>query len=168
MIFKGRSMGEYVFGIIGAAAVIGIMENLVPQNGKTKNYMRLVTALCLLCLVIKPLSAVAQTLPALFSDAVEELAEEEDVTRSEYEAILEGEIADTVRAELRGAITEALEMRFGVTDCEVGVSLVRTDGELRAERAVITLMGKDIFKDPYAIEDYFGGLLGCECVVVVG
>ena len=161
-------MGEYVLGIIGAAAVIGIMENIVPQNGKTKSYMRLITALCLLCLVVKPLGSMLDSLPALVADATEQIAEGSEAARDEYEKILEGEITDTVREQLSAAIESELETEFKVQNCEVGVALVRVDGELRIQRAVITLMGRDIFKDPYAIEEHFGELLGCECVVVIG
>ena len=161
-------MGEYVLGIIGAAAVIGIMENIVPQNGKTKSYMRLITALCLLCLVAKPLGSVLDSLPALFADATEQIAEGGEAARGEYEKILEGEIMDTVREQLRIAVKSELETEFKVQNCEVGVALVRVEGELRTQRAVITLMGRDIFKDPYAIEAHFEELLGCECVVVIG
>ena len=161
-------MGEYILGIIGAAAVIGIMESILPQNGKTKQYMRLITGLCLLCLVIKPLGTVLDALPTLFSEATENLAETENAARTEYEQILDGEITDTVRDTLRDAIMSELSTRFGVKNCEVGLSLICVEGELRVERAVITLMRTDIFKDPYAIENYFSDLLECQCVVVVG
>ena len=90
------------------------------------------------------------------------------VIETEYERILDGEIADTVRDTLRDALKSELVTRFGVKNCEVGLSLVRVQGELRVSRAVITLMGADIFKDPYVIENYFSDLLGCQCVVVVG
>ena len=155
-------------GIIGAAAVIGIMEGILPQNGKTKQYMRLITGLCLLCLVIKPLGSVLEALPTLFAQATEDLAESENAARAEYERILDGEIADTVRDTLRDALKSELVTRFGVKNCEVGLSLARVQGELRVSRAVITLMGADIFKDPYVIENYFSDLLECQCIVVVG
>ena len=161
-------MGEYVLGIIGAAAVIGIMENIVPQNGKTKSYMRLITALCLLCLVVKPLGSVLDSLPALFAGATEQIAEGSEAARDEYEKILEGEITDTVREQLRAAVKSELESKFKVENCEVGIALGRVDGELRVQRTVITLMGRDIFKDPYTIEEHFGELLECECMVVIG
>ena len=58
--------------------------------------------------------------------------------------------------------------RFSVNDCEVGVALAREGEELHLARVIITLSGKDVFKNPYTIEEHFATLLGCECVVVVG
>ncbi len=155
-------------GIVGAAAVIGVMEGLLPAGGKNRIYMRLVTGLCLLCLVVRPLSTVAEALPSFFHNAVGELTAEDEDRRAEYGAILEGEITEAVREQLRAAVERELAERFDVTRCEVGVSLCRAEGELKVERAVITLLGKDIFKDPYTIEAHFGELLGAECVVVIG
>ena len=60
-------------GIVGAAAVIGMMEAILPQSGKTQNYMRLITALCLLCLVIRPLGEAMESLPDLFGEVSESL-----------------------------------------------------------------------------------------------
>ena len=161
-------MEGYILGLVGAAAVMGIVESLVPQNGKTKHYVRLITALCMICLIVKPMTEMAEVLPDFFAEAIEGVADNEDIARSEYEAILEGEIVDTVRKELATAIQNELATRFNVTHCEVGVSLVGINGELRAEQVVVTLMGKDIFKDPYAIENYLSHLLSCNCIVVVG
>ena len=161
-------MEGYILGLVGAAAVVGIVESLVPPNAKTKRYVQLVTALCMVCLIVKPLASVASVLPDFFTEAIGEVTGDEQAARGEYEAILEGEITETVRNELVAAIGARLTERFRVTRCEVGVSLERVDGELRVGQVVVTLMGKDIFKDPYAIEDYLSDLLGCECIVVVG
>ncbi len=160
-------MGQYVYGIIGAAAVIGVMESILPKGGKTKQYMKLITALCLLCLVIKPVGSFLDALPDLLAEGFEELSEG-TAARDEYEAILAGEIEEAVRDQLCGAITGELSTRFSVSNCEVGVALSREDGALTVRRVVITLMGKDIFKNPYEIEEYFGALLDCECIVAVG
>ena len=160
-------MGRYVMGIIGASAVIGIMDAMVPQNGKTKSYMRLIMALCLLCLVVRPLGNAMASIPAIFGSMIE-VQENEDAVQQEYEDILEGNIQETVRQQLCEVVKSQLKTRFSVENCEVGVSFFRENGELRVARVIITLMGKDIFKNPYVIEDYLVDLLNCECDVVVG
>ena len=156
-----------MLGIIGAAAVIGIVETIAPHNGKTAGYMRLIAALCLLCVVIKPLGSAVTQIPELFekmTDAAYEGSEE----RREYEDILTGEVEQIVRESVVGALKEQLRLQFGVENCEIGVSLAREGQGFRVEKAVVTLMGKDIFRDPYAIEAYVGDLLGCECATVIG
>lgn len=160
-------MGQYVYGIIGAAAVIGVMESILPKSGRTRQYMRLITALCLLCLIVKPIGTFLDTLPSLLSDEMEGIAEGGG-SRDGYESILDGQIEAVVRDELCAAVKEELSEHFSVGNCEVGATLVSTDGTPTLCRVVITLFGKDVFKNPYAIEEYFSDLLGCECIVTVG
>ena len=154
-------------GIVGAAAVAGIAEHIAPQEGRLRGAVRLLSALCILCLVITPAKGVLEALPDLFAD-LSEIGEGEAASRSEYEAILEGQIRETVQDELCLAVEKELAARFSVTRCEVGVMLTRADGELRVEKVVVTLLGNDIFKNPHAIEDYFSNLLSCPCIVTVG
>ena len=160
-------MGQYVYGIIGAAAVIGVMESILPKSGRTRQYVRLITALCLLCLVVKPIGSFLESLPALLEDGMAGITEGVGV-RDEYETILSGQIEAVVRDELCAAVREELSARFSIESCEAGATLTRTDGVLSVSRVVITLFGKDVFKNPYAIEEYFSDLLGCECIVTVG
>ena len=160
-------MGQYVYGIIGAAAVIGVMEGILPKGGRTRQYIRVITALCLLCIVIKPVGSFLEVLSSLLQDGMESL-DEGLAVRDEYEAILEGQIESVVRDELRAAICDEMSERFSIGNCEVGASLVRKDGVLSVDRVVITLFGKDVFKNPYEIEEYFSDLLDCECIVTVG
>lgn len=160
-------MGQYIFGIVGATAVIGVMESLLPKGSKTGAYMKLITSLCLLCLIIKPMGAFLDALPDRLVTGLEAVTDDA-AARSEYEAILEGEITAAVREQLCDAVKSELFTRFSVSNCEVGAALERREGALAVTRVVITLMGKDIFKDPYAIEKYIGALLDCECIVTVG
>ena len=162
-------MHQYIMGLVGAAAIIGIAENLLPSGAKSTPYIKLIAGLCLLCLAIGPVSMALDSLPELVTGRVEELAEGgEDVARGEYESILNGQLEAAVREQLCTAIERQLVEKFRVTSCEVGVEL-RADTEgMEPVRVMITLMGRDIFRDPYVIEAYIGDLLECECVVVIG
>jgi hypothetical protein len=86
-------MGQYVMGIVGAAAVIGIMDAMIPQNGKTKGYMRLVAALCLLCLVVRPLGDVMESLPSLMG-SVGELVDENGAESVLWRMFTKDDMAD--------------------------------------------------------------------------
>ena len=156
-----------MLGIIGAAAVIGIVESIAPHNAKTAGYMKLITSLCLLCVVIKPLSGAVTQIPALFEKMTEAVAEDGEARR-EYEEILQGEMEEAVRGGLSDGLREQLRSQFGIENCEIGIALERTDGTFHVTRVIITLTGKDIFRNPHTVEAYVKELFECECVVVIG
>ena len=158
-------MGEYIKGIVVSAAVFGLLGRLIPWE-KTGRDVKLLTSLCLLCLLIKPVGAAISAVPELFSQ-MSEIAEEGEASREKYQGILEGEIQKTVQQQLKDAVAEELKARFGISNCEVGVALTREEGELKVDRLVVTLMGKDIFKNPHEIEDHFQALFSCPCIVVI-
>lgn len=158
-------MGEYIKGIVVSAAVFGLVGRLIPW-GKTGRDVKLLASLCMLCLMIRPVGEAISAVPELLSQ-MSEIAEAGDASRGQYQKILEGEIQKNVQQQLRDAVAEELKARFGVSNCEVGVSLIKEAEALKVERLVVTLMGKDIFKNPHEIEAYFEDLFACPCIVVV-
>ncbi len=159
-------MKEYIMKVVGAAILLGISEQLLPPNAKLRSYIRLFGSLCLLLILIAPLGRVIASLPDWFDEGFSTLeASEGDV--SEYEKILEGTVKETVQKELSAALLRKLTDEFGVSEeTRVGVSF--EDGTpLRVKKVLITVSGKDMFRNPYEMEEAVTALLGCECVVVV-
>ena len=158
-------MGEYVLNVVGVALAVGILEELLPNEYGSKVYVRLLTGLCLLLVMLAPVGSLLRALPDMFSEyeAIEEGAD------NEYERILSESLGEQVREQLAAAVRRDLSSRFGVNSerAEVGIMLGGGD-TLSVSRLVITLRGADILKDPYEIEDYFSRLLDCECAVIVG
>ena len=149
-------MSAYVYGIICAAIAIGVTESLVPESAKTRPYLKLIFGLALLLVTVRPLGELVSLLPDLGSDISSNLFD-----GSEY-----AEIADEALGEAyKDGIKAELESSFGLSDFEVGVIM----GEDRhPTRIVITLTGKDVFRNPYKIEEHIGGAFKCECIVVIG
>ncbi len=158
-------MGEYVLNVVGVAFCVGILEELLPDGYGSKAYIRLLTGLCLLLVMLAPVGSLLRALPDVFS---EYSAIEEDVD-DQYEKILSESLGESVRTELIKAVKRDLSSRFGVNGerTDVGIML-DGEGAFTVSRLVITLRGVDILKDPYEIEDYFARLLSCECAVIVG
>ena len=158
-------MGEYILSVVGAAFCVGLLEELLPSEFGTKAYLRLLTGLCLLAIMLAPVGRSLADLSDLFGE-LSFLEEEEE---NEYERILRENLGETVRGELCEAVRRDLREKFGVKNerTEIGVQL--SEGEtLSVARVVITLKGSDILKNPYEIEEYFGELLSCECRVRAG
>ena len=149
-------MSGYIYGLICVAAAIGIAEALVPESAKTRPYLKLIFGLALLLVVVRPLGELVRALPR-----VGDMLTVEDSETENYEEIADGALADAYKK----GISDELEAAFGLSNFEVGVML---DGEKRPQKVTVTLMGKDIFRDPYKIEAHIGGAFGCECIVVTG
>ena len=159
-------MGAYVMGVVGVSLCVGILEEILPSSYGSKTYVRLLTGLCLLAVMIAPVGKVLQALPDVFSE-LEAVDEAEDMGR--YHEILKDSLSETVREQLATAVKEDLAEMFGVKAdrTDVGVML-KGEETLSVARLVITLRGADIMKNPYEIEEYFEKRLSCECIVVSG
>ena len=149
-------MSGYIYGVICASLAIGVAEILVPENAKSRPYLKLLFGLALMLVIVKPLGGLISSLPELSSELFE----------SELDADEYAEIADEQLSEAYGkGIAANLEESFGLSDFEVGVLV----GEDRRPASVtVTLMGKEIFRNPYKIEEHVSHAFGCPCVVVVG
>ena len=156
-------MGEYILSVVGAAFCVGLLEELLPSEFGTKVYLRLLTGLCLLAIMLAPVGRCLAGVTELLG----ELSFLEEEQENEYEHILRENLGEAVKGELVAAVRRDLAARFGVKNekTEVGVQLGGEEG-ISVERLVITLRGSDILKNPYEIEEYFGKLLDCECRVL--
>lgn len=149
-------MGRYVYGLICASLALGALELLIPENAKTRPYVRLIFGLAMVLAVAKPMGQLVAVLPELIYEVKEEELEAEG-----YEEMSEQQLC---RAYKEGAMA-ALKEKFGLKSFEVGVSV----GEDRKpSKITVTLMDGDIFRNPYKIEEYVTDTFGCECVTVIG
>ena len=97
----------------------------------------------------------AELMPAVGEEIFEPIKEDSYVQLSDKH--LSSAYAEGISADLRSS--------FGLSDFSVGVVL---DGEGKPQRVAVTLFGKDIFKNPYAIEERISKAFSCECTVTVG
>lgn len=149
-------MSAYIYGMICASLAIGVAELLIPENAKTRPYLKLIFGLALLLVIVKPIGKLAEMLPEL-GDKI--FSQEFD--GGEYEEIADGQLAEAYRK----GIAAELEATFGLNDFEVGVLMGE---DRRPTRVTVTLMGADIFRNPYKIEEHIASTFGCECLTVIG
>ncbi len=150
-------MNGYIVGIVSAALAIGVAECLIPENAKTKKYLGLLFSLCLLLAVVKPVGSFVLELP----DFIDGLLYPNESEEEHYLEITEGEISEAYREKIK----EHLAAKFNLTDFSVGVKM--GEGHI-AETVTVTLMGRDIFKNPRLIENYVKEVTGVQCIVIVG
>lgn len=149
-------MNAYVYGLICASLAIAVTELLIPENAKTRPYLKLIFGLAMLLTVIKPIGSSLELMPQL-----DQIISDDIGVTEEYEKIADGCLAEAYR----DAITAELEHSFGLSDFEVGVTM---GDDPRPAQVTVTLMGVDIFRNPYVIEQHISNAFECRCITVIG
>ena len=148
-------MRDYVYGIICVSVAIGVAELLIPENMKTKPYLKLIFGLAMLLVTVKPLGELVNLIPQIGESFFEESIENED-----YSEIATEQLAQAYKA----GISKDLETSFGLSDFDVGVVLE----DNKPVKITVVLMGSDIFRNPYKIEEHIKNAFGCECITLIG
>lgn len=160
-------MRQYMMNVIGVAILAGLADQLISEKGRLREHVRLLLGLCLILVMLAPLGSALSSLPTQLENGMAAL--EDASGGGEYDKILEGTLKEAVRQELVAALTEELEQEFGVNADTVRIGISFEEGEpLRLKKVLVTLTGRDIFRNPYTMEETLASLLGCECVVVIG
>lgn len=160
-------MREYLMSLIMAALTVGLIGVLVPErdSGGIRRYVTFAGSLCVLILLISPvvraLDFVGELTDGGFDISFENNTEQYEEQFKQYISSLSEE---SMGAELVSVICEKFDISG--EECHVKVDTYEADGEPAIGRVTVILSGKAIFRDPYEIEQYITGLLGCECSVV--
>ena len=160
-----RNMSGYVYSIVCIAAAGGIVCVVSPDSG-IKKHLKLVCALCLLCVMIAPTSNFINSLRDVFDiDGTGLLGESDGEVRDAYESIynryLEGGYSDNIGE----AVKDVLYEKMGVSkeNCRMLVQLSEKDGVREIRKITVILSGANVFKDPDQIKNTVFETFGCEC-----
>ena len=165
-------MSGYIYSIVCASAAIGIVCVISPE-GSVKKHLRLVCALCLLCILIGPMSGVINDVKGFLSEEGEALLDEisGEALRGEYENIYEKYLENGYENNVGQAVKSSLLDRFGIpeSECRVNVEFADKNGDGIKEPSKITVIfsGSSVFRDPKEIKFFVSELVGCECVCAV-
>lgn len=149
-------MSGYVYGLICASFALGALELIIPESAKTRPYVRLVFGLAMVLAVAKPVGQLAASLPDMIYES-----REYEFDAERYGEMSDGQLTDAYRSGVKMALKE----KFGLESFEVGVAVGE---DKRPKKISVTLMGGDIFRNPYKIEEYVAEVFGCECVTLIG
>ena len=159
-------MQAYLITLIAASMTVTLISLLFPsgERGGLLPYLRLFTALFLLCVLISPIRGAIMSLHDLLEGELTVPGIEsppEDPYREELELAMNAASTEYFAQ----ALTRMLESRFGI---EIGQIRCHVDwrldsGQLSPSRVTVILSGRAIWKDAGAIEAYVENLLGCEC-----
>ena len=166
-------MNGYIYSIVCIAAAGGIVSIISPSSG-IKKHLKLVCALCLLCVMIAPISNFISGMRDFFESDSSEFFGTSDIEselRDKYESIydkyLEGGYGDSVGEAVKAILYE--EKGVAKENCRVSVQFADNDGDGAREPSKITviLSGKDVFRDPEDIKELVSEIFECECVCAI-
>lgn len=160
-------MREYLMSLIMAALIVGLIGVLVPEGdgGGLRRYVTFVGCLCVLILLISPITRVLGFVGEL-SDGGFDISF--DKQRDEYDERFKQYIMSLGEESITAELTDIICEKFDISEqeCHVKVDTYDAQGQMAIGCVTVILSGKAIFRDPYEIEQYITDLLGCECAVV--
>ena len=160
-------MQSYFLALISTAFLAALVGLLAPGGGLAK-YIKLLTSLLLLCVLLSPIQDAIPALQA-FLNGEWELPEldlpNEDSYKEELNQALEG--ASTLY--FTQMLTQTLQAEFAIDaeDLRCDVRWSTENEALRPTRVTVILSGRAIWKDPEAIERFVKELLECDCVCAI-
>lgn len=161
-------MKEYLTAIIIISIAICTFELLAPNNEKM---IRLIGALCVICVVIAPLNEIGEDFSSNFlEDLRDKLTEDtREELEEEFSDILNKYLNEYSTEAYRTQIKELLLTNFDIpyNECEVKIFTQFTDNRLTVSEIQVLLQGSSIFKNPYEIEEYVSKISGSSCKVLI-
>ena len=163
-------MNAYLIRILTMSLLCGLIELLAPTGEREglRRGVRLVTGLCLLCLMITPLWEVRDL---IFSfDLGTRAREAEQDSQEEYARLMEQKLTVVTREQLQSELYAMLEEQFDIAreDCALTVEWEEESDTPSVRQVWISLHGKAVLRDPRAIEAEVTAALDCPCTVSIG
>ncbi len=160
-------MIEYVYSIVSFSFAAGLILILIPSGTKQglKKHVKLISALCLVCILIEPLSNLIESIDEVLSgdlltheDNAGELYERYEQI---YQSYLDGSYGDNIGQ----AVKDALFEKFGIQkkNCRVLTEFHDNngDGVREPKRITVVLSGEDRFRDPETVKAFLSSLFEC-------
>ena len=159
----------YILSIFATALLITVVDILAPtgNGGGLSKYLKLVTSLVFVCILISPTVSLAQRLGD-FANGNWEFEIEGDV-EDHYSAELQNALDNASKEYFEGMLKQTLCKEFDIAEDDLRVR-VEWDGEgekIRPQKVTLLLSGKAIWKDPAKMERFVSSLLDCDCVSAI-
>lgn len=163
-------MKQYLLNILTLSLACGLLDLLTPAGEREglRRGVRLLAGLCLLCVMIRPLTDLRDAIGEIdlgsWARGMERDAE------TEYERLMEEKLTAVSKEQLREELLTMLAEQFdiGCEDCTLTFEFDDAAQTLTVRRVWVALHGKAVLRDPRTVEAAVEGTLGCECTVSVG
>ena len=161
-------MREYIATLLCVGCVCGIAQMLSPlgKGGGIKRQMRLVSSLCLLCVVASPIGNILDLIKnedISWFDSFD-IKESEEKYEESFIEYVEEYNADLVSGHIRDDICERFEIE--VSDISARVSLSYVDNKCTIGSITVYIGKRAIDKNPHYIREYIKQRYGVECEII--
>ena len=156
--------------LIGTSLVISFSAMLAPDDktsGGTYAYVKFIASLCVLCVVISPLSSFVRNIAS--GELIEDVFyKTEDVYGEEYEGVYDKTLMAAGGESVAAGLSSLLCRELGVNadELSVYVELYEGEGEYLVKAVTVTLKKSAVLCDPQRIREIIEELCGCVCEIV--
>ena len=155
-------MKNYLLSIVFASIFGGVCEELL--HGSLKRYVRWVTGICVLAVIVLPLTDLIRGLSEWAASAPLDAILGEVEGDVDYAEIMQEQLQDFGVRESARVLSAAIAERFSIDSSALQVTLAMENGQYRA---VVCLSGKAIWQNPYLIEIYVNETFALPCDVII-
>lgn len=164
-------MTQYLMGLFALAVCCAAVELLAPagEGGGIGRHIKLMSALCLLCVLIAPMTSLVQNGEDIrqgLEHWISQWADEEQATENFTQQWQEQlEQMDTAYAgEL---VAQMLQSKFGLAVSDVRVTLTIDQTGKNIEEMRVALTGRAIWADTHAMDAYIRDSFGCKSTIYI-
>ena len=159
-------MTEYILTLIGISTLISVIGMIAPQ--KSKKYTRLICALCLLCVILRPLPSIldADIFSALDIENIE--SGDGDSSKEFYAEIYNNTIRNASEEKIADALKDMMVKDLGLPlgEFDVSVKIDDSSGNIVVKQTTVMLRSGAMARDPHAIVSYLEEMLSCSCEII--
>ena len=162
-------MKQYVMGLFVMALCCCIVE-LIGAKGAIGRHLKLMSALCLLCVLISPLTQLISrgaSLPDVLTDALDGWLETSEQKKEEYTERWEQESERLDLDYAQSTVASMLAEQFSIQEKECRVEIVLRSDETVIERIRVALSGRGIWVNTHQMQSYIKETFGCESTIYI-
>ncbi len=165
IIIKGYILSVMCISIIGS-----LITMLTPdgEGGGIGKNMRLCFGLCVVLVCINPIKDIIHQVNNF---EIGDIMGNGDTIEDKYKDYFDSSYSAAELDDLKNGIYRLLADKYGIEREECKLSVRLSEGESQKkdiDSIFITLYGSAIFKNTDEIENYLGGLFGCEIITIIG
>ena len=160
-------MKTYFLTLIASALCIAMISIIAP-DGIISKYVRLLSSLLLICVLLSPIKDLTNTLRDI-TEGNFSLPQFDLPDRDEAQDEFDSQLDNTSKTYFLQSLARLLEREFNIEPGEVRCVATWNDSgeESIPLRVTVVLSGGAIWKNPKEIEAYVAKLVGCECITAI-
>lgn len=155
-------MDGYVLSLVGAALISALVGVLAPV-GSTAKYVKLITSLFLICVLISPVKGLIVGLRELINGDFS-FSQKQEQAEEDFRLQAESLTNETAKLYFTDMLTARILSRFSISPDELRCAVDwSTDGSPQPTQITVFLSGHAIWQDTHAIEAFVTELIGVPC-----